>query len=104
MRVQFVTGVKDFLVRQLLLYKAVKTIFNRVIGPTRQLFRKERPLAAEMIVKLQDQGVLLTCPFFLAKARVQMEHIAVAALFSIPHTQLFCDANPGLILLFARKD
>jgi hypothetical protein len=50
LRAQFVTGVKDFFVRQLLLYKAVKTIFNRVIGPTRQLFRKERPLAAEMIV------------------------------------------------------
>jgi len=33
-----------------------------------------------------------------------MEHVAVTALFSIPHAQLLCDANPGLSFLDARQD
>lgn len=95
---QCITRVEDLFVVQLLFDKTIKAIFDSVIGPAVHHLGNEGPLAAILIVQLHDHGVFLMRPLVLVKFWVQMEDVAVAALFRISHTKLLCNLNPCLSL------
>lgn len=67
-----VVCIDDTLVMQLLLQETVEAIFDGVVRTPRHLACEVRPLAAVLVVKLDDLSVLLESPRIFVDGGVQV--------------------------------